>query len=280
MQSVKAITKQIEDSQTLKLLASAYSDVAGSKLRTIRSTIERNRQFVAELATVFHIIKIAAEKQKVFVQRKKMGTANVVLTSNHRFYGGLENRLMDFFSAHMALSHGDNFVIGQTGKTVMEKSLATEKFKSSVFKKDLPTSEELNLLTNSLLGYEKVLIYHTRMQSVLLQRPVITEVGGLADISADIDPRLSYYIFEPEIEKMVDFFDQQITKVLIEQSFLEAELARTAARLVSMEQAQRNSDSAIGRQNKLLVRAQSDLANVRMLEIVMGVVGRKQYGQR
>lgn len=275
MQSVKQIQGEIDTSEALKLLASAYSDVAGTRLLNIRKTIEKNRQFVSELSTVFHIIKIAAQNQNIKVVRSKKGTANVVLTSNHRFYGGLENRLMDFFSAHLSLSHGDNFVIGKTGGVAVDTLSMTDKVKKIVLLKDLPTNLELDSLTQELIKYEKVVVYHTRMQSVLVQRPVITEVGGLADISAEVDPKLSYYIFEPEIEKMVDFFDQQITKVLLEQSFLEAELARTAARLVSMESAQRNADSAISQENKLLVRAESNLANVRMLEVVMGVMGRK-----
>jgi hypothetical protein len=41
-----------------------------------------------------------------------------------------------------------------------------------------------------------------------------------------------------------------------------------------MEQAQRNADSAIDLQRHLMVRAESNLANVRMLEEIMGFVTR------
>lgn len=275
MQTVKEIKKSIDDVEGLKLLASTYSDVAGTKLLMIRSTIEKNRQFVAELATVFHIIKTAAEKQKTTLIRSKRGVANLVLTSNHRFYGGLENRLLDFFTTHLVLSRGDNYVTGRTGDLFLKDKTFLGDFKSCIFKKDLPTGEELDELTDQLLRYQTIRIYHTKMKSVLVQRPVITEVGGLADISAEVDPRLTYYIFEPEIERIVDFFDTKVTKVLLEQAFLEAELARTAARLVSMEQTQTKANTAIARERKNLVRAEASLANVRMLEIVQALAAKK-----
>lgn len=277
MNNLKEIEKIIEDSQSLKLLAAVYSDVAGSKLKNIRSLIEQNRQFVSELATVFHIIKIAAEKQKIDVNQNKSGTANVVLTSNHRFFGGLENRLMNFYLAHLALSPGESFVIGKTGKVILDENPLPGTVKSLIFVKDVPNTQELNSLATQLSGFEKILVYHAKMQTVLFQRPAITEIGGLTDISSEIDPRLAYYIFEPEIKKMVDFFDQQITKVLLGQAFLEAELARTAARLVSMEQSQRNADRAIREDDKFLIRAKANLANVRMEEAVMGVARRQAY---
>lgn len=254
--------------------------MAGTKLIQIRTMIEKNRKFVLELSTVFHITKLAAEKQKISLLRKKTGVANVVITSNHRFYGGLENRLINFFTAHALLSHGDNFIIGRTADSLLKSSQFDEKYKSFIFKQDVPTSDELDNLAADLLSYDKVLIYHTKMQSILVQRPVITEVGGLASITSEVDPRSAYYIFEPEIKGIVSFFDNQITKILLEQAFLEAELARTAARLVSMEQAQNNADAGIREQQKVLVRAQSNLANVRMLEVVLGLVGRRTHETR
>lgn len=275
MQRVKEIRAEIGNTEALKLLSSAYSDVAGTKLLMIRSTIENNRQFVSELSTVFHIVRLAIEKQKISLASNKSGVANVVLSSNHRFYGGLESRLLSFYSAHTSLSHGDNFIVGQTGEAFL-KTQPELSAKVITLAKDLPNTQELSALSDMLQKYEKVLVYHTRMQSVLVQRPVITEVGGLADIAAEMDPRLAYYIFEPEVKKMIEFFDRQVTKVLLEQAFLEAELARTAARLVSMEQAQTNSDLAIKQMRKLLGRAQASQANVRMLENVLGLVGRRR----
>lgn len=276
MQGIKEIKQDMDNLDALKLLAAAYSDVASGKLKRIRTKIEQNRAFVLELSTVFHIIKSAADKQKVTLDLPKAGVANLLLTSNHRFYGGLENRLLDFYLAHLSLSHGDNFVIGRTGELAVLKSQTGDKFEIIKFEKDLPSSEELNDLTKRLLRYQNLLIYHTRMQSVLVQRSVITEVGGLADLSTEIDPRLTYYIFEPEIKKMVEFFDAQVTKVLLEQAFLESELARTAARLVSMETAQTNSDLEMRQENKMLVRAEAAQADAKMQEIMLGIVARNR----
>ncbi len=274
--TAKDIRDTISESQSLKLVASAYSDLAGSRLMAIRSSIERNRLFVTELAAVFHLVKEAADSQKITLPAKKLGAINLVITSNHHFYGGLETRLMEFFVAHSALSYGDTIVVGRTGSEYLKGANFSAPFDSLIFAQDMPTTEELGSIIQRLIPHQRVFVYHSKFQSVLLQRPIIAEVGGIADISITQVPSAGLVsIFEPELGRMMEFFDRQVTGVLVEQAFLESELARTAARLVSMEDAQHNADTAVKQQHKLLTRVERSVANAKTLEMILSVVNLK-----
>ena len=74
------------------------------------------------------------------------------------------------------------------------------------------------------------------------------------------------FIFEPELPKILHFFDTQVISLLIEQAFLESELSRTASRFISMDQAESEADRFINTQRKLKAVALRSLGNINILE--------------
>ena len=201
--TIRSIIAQRQQSEALRDLAWSYSELAGAKLLAIRAGIERNRTYVSEMATVFHIIRLAAEKQKLKMPAKKKGTVSLLLTSNHRFYGGLESRLTQFFLARTSISYGELFVVGRSGEIYVKGLVARPEFRSFIFDDDLPTARELQDLADQIEPYSRVFVYYSKLATVLLQRPVVVELGGLVDIPIVADPRSNYYIFEPELTEMV-----------------------------------------------------------------------------
>ena len=74
------------------------------------------------------------------------------------------------------------------------------------------------------------------------------------------------FIFEPEIIRMLDFFDSQIKILLLEQTILESELARTASRLIAMDQAQSRAKDFISDNKRALGQLKKSTYNARLLE--------------
>ncbi len=114
------------------------------------------------------------------------------------------------------------------------------------------------------------------MKSVLIQNPVDK------DITQSIDPSLYInqdenvrkllgefdYILEPDLGIMLQFFDAQIKGLLLEHTFLESELARTASRLISMDSAQNQSKEYLNNMKKELRTARKNITNSRIVETV------------
>lgn len=277
MQTIRQISQILEESNSLKLVAQAYSEIAAVKLQKIRKGIEQNRVFFQEISEVFHIVKVAALRQgiKPTITRKR-GTLSILLTSNYRFYGSLESELVKFFIINTSKFKTDRIVVGKTGTEFLHTMDYFHPYQHFVFKEDLPQTTEVRNLVLNLMGYQQILVYYSRMQSVLIQEPFVTDIVQ-APPDRIIDPKAHHpgYIFEPEIAKMMLFFDSQITSLLLEQTFLESELARTAARLTSMDQAQMNADDLIKQQKKLLAVAKRSSDNLRLLETIATLRGWK-----
>lgn len=259
----KQIILNIDLDMGLKSVAQAFTELASIKLERIRNSIEKNRLFFEEISGLFEAVAELANKKRVVPKLEKKGTAAIILTSNSRFYGGLERRLMQFYQQTISKLNTEQIIIGLSAANFFQKP-------GLILKSDLPSDTELTSLTDTIKHYSRVLVFYPRFQSVLLQTPFIVDLTESGTITIAIAKKPTKfpidYILEPELTKMWQFFDSQILKLLLEQTFLEAELARTAARLTSMDQAQDNADHAIIELKKALAEAKRSINNSRILE--------------
>lgn len=268
MSTVKQITDALEDSSSLKMVAEAYTEIAALKLEKIRSGIEKNRLFFQEITEVYHVVNIEATKRKIQLRQKK-GTVSILITSNHHFYGGLEKNLVKFFIANTAKFQTDKIMIGTTAQEFLKSLNYFQPYQQVILKEDLPTAEEIRLLVSKIISYEQIMVYYSRMHSVLTQEPHVVDIVQKPQeyYLKTKAPKINY-IFEPELDLILKFFENQVTLLLMEQTFLEAELARAAARLTSMDQAQLAADETILKQKKELAMAKRSIDNIHLLESV------------
>lgn len=265
------INELLNEVSSLKLVTQAYTEIAAIKLQKIRAGIERNRTFFQEVTQVYRMVKVAADQKSVVSNNapQKKGTVSILLTSNQRFYGDLEHQLTKFFIEHTSTLDTDRIIIGTTAKQTFSALPKPLPAQSYIFSSDIPPLEELRKLVAEINNYEQIFVYYCRMQSVLVQSPAVVDLLQKPPEHYLESKEHSFHsIFEPEIEDMLDFFNTQITTLLFEQILLESELARTAARLTSMNEAQINADDMIKTQRKLLSSAKRSLDNSRLLDII------------
>ena len=79
------------------------------------------------------------------------------------------------------------------------------------------------------------------------------------------------YLFEPSLEQVMKFFEQQIFTSLIEGTIKEAELAKFASRMITLDSATENVKSAlkaVQNQQRVLQHRKS---NKRQQELLTGI---------
>ncbi len=267
MYQINKIKAYREEIDTIGYLADVYSDIAQARLTRVRAGIERNRKFVAEIAQVLHVVRVMAEQKGLSASRRKKISASLVLTSNRRFYaGGLDGRVVEFYMAHTAYTgFVDRFVVGSVGVDILTGRKYPFPFERLIFKNDVPNEQELGELAKKLAAYQKVFVYYPRFMTVLIQQPNFIDITGLVSATASASGD-NYYILEPEIGKILDFFEEQIMGILIEQAFLEAELSRIGSQFVTMDNAAINARRAIAQQDILMASARRANLSLQVLE--------------
>lgn len=285
MPTIRELKDTIEEGRALEALTQSYSEISAAKLKRIRRGIEQNRVFYNEIASLYFTIKQVAETRKrlqtqnvvdllshpgraQFIPQKEIKkTLTILLTSNYRFYGILENNLIRFYVQNSNRASTDHLVVGKTGAAYLKEIKTPFPFDTIVFEKDIPTETELSELVKKTRGYDRILVFHSQFRTVLYQAPFIRDITQ-AEYEAAMPKHVIDYIFEPEIDKILAFFDTQISGLMLEQTFLESELARTAARLISMDTAETNAQNFIAEQELLIAQEKRSRYNTELLETI------------
>ncbi len=273
--TTQEILEAIQEAKSLRQITQAFTQIASSKLKKIRNGVERNRIFFHDLSGIYGLVNAVARKRNIPRPAKNGRTLVLLLTSNERFYGKITGELLEFFVVQISKIRADKLVMGRSGIETLKSMNYALSYTPLILESDFPTNAEFVKLSQLVQDYSKVLVFHPQFQSVMLQKPVIADIT-LSEQEVDLKSRNSQsmvdeynnYIVEPEVKIMADFFDNQIKVLLLESTFLEAELARTASRLVSMDSAQNEAEKYLSTQQLSLINAQRSIQNARILETI------------
>lgn len=254
------LREDINLGQALESITIIFGEVASIKLRSLRAAVINNTLFYDDLALVFHLIKLEAQKlNKKPVKNGKI--LSLILTSNYRFYGFLNLAVVNFYLLQNLKS--DAIIIGRTGQQLLPQ------LSSFIFQNDLPNNLELKQLVTKLIEYEQVIIFYPRFKSTLMQEPAIYDLTAQTNLPIQTNKQLGY-ILEPEIEIMLKFFDSQMIGVLLERVLLETEISRAASRILAMDEAQLRAKKFIKEKRKALNLWHNSQINKKVLETFAG----------
>lgn len=283
--NIKDIDDAILEGESLKAIAQAYSEIANLKIKKIRDRVEKNRQFFDEILRVYSLVKAFALQKKVAIVKPKKRLC-ILLTSNYRFYGNINSSLINYFiGSTRELLDIDRVILGKGGINYFKAAKVLPNYQEIILAKDLPTPQELANLANISADYNQVLVFHSKFKSLLVQQATFADITAVSLFMSDfyvkqLNPKgndrssrfisrsetVPRFIFEPELPKMLRFFDSQILTLLLEQTFLESELSRTASRFISMDQAESEADKFIKEYHKLKAITKRNTDNNAILE--------------
>lgn len=269
--TIHQIDRLIELGVSLKFISQAYCEIANIKLRKIRDAVLRNRLFFDEISQIYGIVKGFAIKKGVLIPRPKRGM-HILLTPNYKFYGNINLSLINYFlGSTKELKDVDKIILGKGGIDYFRANKMLLSYKEVVLKDDMPSAQELANLANIISEYDQVLVFFAKFKSLLVQKPTFTDITATSfyarvfQVGAFIKPPMQF-IFEPELPKILRFFENQILTLLLEQTFLESELSRTASRFISMDQAQTEADKFIKEYRKVRSHIQKNFEDIKILE--------------
>lgn len=279
MPVINDLKAELNELTTFKFIATAFTEASAVKLKKIRGMFEINRQFYDEISHIYHLVQINAARQNlkilpILVAKPKI--LSVAVTSNLRFYGMLNIDIIKHFLADAEKDGSDRLVIGTTGIEYIKSIGFNRKYDTMNFLKDNPDEKEATQFLDKVKNYDKVLVYYPKFVSLLFQSVGVTDITQ-SNIGDRKDPDESVHIiFEPELPKIMAFFQSQIRLLLFLRIMLEAELARTAARLLTMSAAEEKTDEMIKHNRIVLSKTIKSFLNTQLLETFAGIRKWKQ----
>jgi ATP synthase F1 gamma subunit len=276
MPTIADIKIELEDATTLRLISSAFTEASAARIQKIKNAFETNRQFYDEISHVYHLVRVAGEAHGAengkTVTKPPTKTISVAVTSNQRFYGNLNVNIMHGFSDEIGKTQGDIMVIGTTGQEYMRSTGYVQKYTKFNFLHDNPTTEETKAFIDAVEPYDSVMVYYPKFVSLVTQTVGIIDLTQTVAIATDKPTEEELQIlFEPEYKMILRFFARQVRNLLFAHVMLEADLSRTAARLLTMSAAEERSTELIKQKKSALRKIQMSIANAKLLETFAGI---------
>lgn len=263
--TIRQIEQLIEEGNSLKFIAQAYSEIANLKIKKIRTEVERNRLFFNEISQIFGIVKSFASLKNIVLKKPK-NMISLLLTSNHGFYGKINFSLIENYIQSTRNLPTDRIIIGRVASEYFKTTKIFTGYKELILKDDMPTAYELSSIISSIRDYQQVLVCYAQLKTLLVQEPQVKDITAISSGIKSMSKKNIRFIFEPEISKILSFFDNQILTLLLEVLFLESELSRTASRFISMDMAEQEANKFIKEYERMKKITQISLDNIEILE--------------
>ena len=270
---------ELTDLEGLRDVIADYQEVSAIRMRKVKISVLENRDYLTDLNNVYqeamasYMYYLKRVKKDLSQKKAKSDKSVLILmSSNTGLYGPVIRDTFDLFVKDVqANPKADVVIAGKLGKNWMDDLKLGREY-TFIDMQDSKNEEYFRKLLSIVLDYGTVIVYHGFFESVLNQRPQKTYITGesLPQGEGKTSP---LYLFEPSVEEVLDFFENQIFGILFEQALYESSLSKYASRMISLEASTKRIDdmlkkmALVERKRKFdkLNRAQQSLLSARSL---------------
>lgn len=252
--------QELETLTTIGSIVDAYEEIAATRIRKTRDQVLKTRSFLDEIKLVFEQLRASYEKEVEQLIRKKKGKKSnsprllshngrklhVFLSSNTGLYGDVVRRTFEYFEEKLAREAGDVAIVGRFGDAIFKQVHPNLKYQFFEMSDNEVDPTQIKPLVEYMLDYETVIVYFGRFENLIKQEIVGYDVSAnVTSASKREEMRLAKYIFEPSLEKILEFFEHEIFASIAEQTVRESQLGKFASRMVALDRATANISKRI-----------------------------------
>lgn len=279
MDSQKRFKENLETVSAIKDITSIYQEIASLRTSELKEGVRKLKKFLEGVSEIYNHAKgayIGGVQKQLLTNRKNLQdlsfikrngrTILVFLSANEHLYGNLILDVWNEFLADSRSTKNDFVVVGTFGRYLVK----TERLAGSTVYFDLdddkPKQEQIQKIIDHISRYERIIVYFGQVVSILNQTAAKAEISGGTNFEQKVEG-YKKYLFEPAPEKILEFFETEIIAALFRQKIYEHQLARFAARIFAMSQANENAYGMVEKISADLTSLKRRLHNRKQMEI-------------
>lgn len=250
----KILESEIENLEGLNNMIQAYEEIAASRIMHSRESVLTNREYINELNIIFREVISSYKKEVELLLKKKKGknigdltfmnkngkTLYLLISANTGLYGSLVKKTFDLFAINSGSPNSDRAIVGKLGLSMWQQTRNKEKYYYFDFPDQSVDIELFKKLLDFIVNYEKIIVFYGQFQNLVTQEATYSDISGHTANTDTESQTTKKYLFEPSLGKILEFFEKQIFASIFEQTMREAQLAKIASRLKTLDQASEN----------------------------------------
>lgn len=252
MKGLQKINEEYIFVQNLQTICQVYEELSVMKMNEMRENVLHNRTYYQELINTYFEVKTSYKNQVLSIMHKKNKkdikemtifekngkTAEVLITANTKLHGSLIQDVFNYFVREVKEKDSDIFIVGKLGDVAFQQAFPHKnRFYFEFPDAEIGSGEAIKTLSFHLTQYEKVNLYCGKFENLFNQTAMMNNItGDLSQLNAEELKEIERFLFEPDLDKVLVFFETKILNALIEQNLYEHQLARYGSRIKLMEQ--------------------------------------------
>ena len=244
----KSIEFEIESLTNIKGMVEAYEEIAALRIRRNRDQVLRSRMFAEELNTLFQQVRLSASdkidpKKRSYLE-KNGKTLFVFLSTNTGLYGNIVRRIFNLFAKYVGQYADNVLIIGKSGLKLLQEQNIIKPLTYLDFPETTIDSTFIDRIGSYMLQFERVIVFYAKFAGVMHQDETMIDISGSPPAAPREAPASKVsqnvkikYFFEPEVNKILGFFEKEIFASILEQTVSEFQLAKLSSRVVGLNNA-------------------------------------------
>lgn len=256
----------------LRKLIEVYEEVAATRMQKVRSAVLTSRQYLDGLLGVFTQVKAVYGKSTI---NRNGRSVAVFISANSGLYGSIVEKVFDLFLEFISQNKSNIVIVGKWGLKMIRDRRPDLLYNYYDLSDQEVELETLGIIMRYLLQFEKIFVFHGKFRTIVAQDPVATPVSGDSitklNTGSNVVVGKTDYLFEPELPEIVSVFEGEILASIFEQSLHEAQLAKFASRIFSLDKSMESIEDRFAKVSYTARRLKRNLNNRKQLGRVAGM---------
>jgi ATP synthase F1 gamma subunit len=287
MNDIRSIVRDMNELKTLQVVTRAYTEIAAVRMRKTRNSVLLNREFVTALDDVFADVRASYTQEVVRLATGRRGeegitflahngkTVAVLLSANTGLYGDIIEKTFRLFLEELKRNPAniEVAIVGRLGLTLFQSEMPQTPYTFFEVPDTNITPASLAQLISHIVQYEEIRVYYPTFQSAIRQIPSRYTISAETPLSElqEKGGRKSKYLFEPSLRDILVFFEREIFASLMDQSVREAQLAKYASRIMTLDRSGENIKTSLKELGLNKLKAEHRIRNRKQLESINSV---------
>ncbi len=190
-------------------------------------------------------------------------------------YGDIVRKTFKLFLSDVEKisSNTDLVIVGKVGRDMFLNANTNKNFTYFDLSDSGTDPANLSKILNLVLDYSHITVYHGIFKSVLSQEAIKSVVTGEAmELQQEYETTGEVtYLFEPSVERIADYFANEILSSVFEQETFEANLSKFSSRMVSLYSASDNIQDSLKKVDFSLKKYNHKVLNSKQIAILSGI---------
>ncbi len=245
---------ELNELNVLRIITQVYSQVASYWMKRTADSVISSRDYLAEMNTVFltAFASYAEELHRLSQSRKffKKGKITflahngkkvaVFMAANSGFYGDILKKTFDLFMKEVRENNYEVTIVGKQGVALFLSEEPNHPYTFFDLSDERIDQNQVVDLVRHLVQYDEIRIYHGKFINFLTQEPTVFLIPSDPYPNLKEGEKKQKFLFEPNIESILVFFEKQIFTSIFEQTIRESQLAKFGSRLQVMDRSGEN----------------------------------------